>query len=213
MTKKEKQRAILVGITGGFFCGKTTAAYHLKDSGYPVLISDDIAKELMENNPELKQQIVEIFGGEAYDSNGKLNKAWLAELVFGSEPEQQNALKRLESIVHPKVIDFLMEEIEKLDAVGNKLIFVESALIYEAGLEDVFDYIITIYADEENIIQRAIDSGKFNQEQAKKRLQSQFPISKKAELSDFAIANNEGKEKLIEKIDWIVNIIRQAHNI
>ncbi len=211
--KKVKKRAVLVGLTGGFFCGKTTVAKHLQSLGYPVLISDEIAKELMENDNTLKNKILENFGEKAYDVNGRLNKEWLAESVFGDEPDKQSSLKKLESIVHPRVIDYLVEEIERLDSSGEKLIFVESALIYEAGLEDVFDYIITIYADEEKIIERAITSGKFNKELAIKRLQSQFPISKKVEYSDFAIANNEEKEKLIEKIEWVINLIRQAHNI
>ncbi len=212
MAEKGKQKAILVGITGGFLCGKTTAINHIKNLGFPILISDMVAEELMENDSQVRNLLIYAFGNDIFNEDSKLRKQWLAEIVFGDSEDNRQKLMKLEQIVHPRVIDYLMQKIEELDNQGHRFIFVESALIYEAGLEEVFDYVITIHSEQENIIRRAIESGKYTTEQAIRRLNSQMTISKKIELSDFAVANNNTSAELIEHVDWVVNIIKQAHN-
>jgi dephospho-CoA kinase len=91
---------MIVGLTGGIGSGKTTIAGMFKNLGIPIYIADERAKSLMVNSKELKAQIQELLGEEAYN-NKDLNRAHIAEKVF----KNKNLLNDLNAIVHPAVRD------------------------------------------------------------------------------------------------------------
>ena len=87
-----------VGLTGGIGSGKSTVAELLNIRGVAIYDSDSRAKELMNGNEALREALIAAFGAECYTDAG-LNRAWLAERVFGNKAE----LERLNAIVHPAV--------------------------------------------------------------------------------------------------------------
>ena len=94
-----KSQPLLVGITGGIGSGKSTVCKLFSLLGVPIYTADERAKWLMSHDPQLKNQILATFGPAAYQSNGELNRGYLAETVF-SNPEKVTSLNAL---VHPAV--------------------------------------------------------------------------------------------------------------
>lgn len=196
---------VLIAITGGFASGKTTAAKIIQSKGYPVLFTDDLAKELMNSSNELKDKLIEQFGNQVY-SDGIVNKEFLAGKVFAGTKEADNNLAKLNSIVHPAVIDEMIIRIEKLAADDNQLIFVESALIYEAGLDEGFDYVLVISSDTEKRITRGMQRMGITREQAEQRIAAQIDMKDKIGKADFTINNDEDVSKLEQSITFFLPI-------
>lgn len=202
-----KKKSICIGITGGFASGKTTVAKIIAEQGLPVIYTDDLAKELMANNEKIKKRIKVRFGDDVFNQDGSINNQKLAKIVFANTKESQKKLQSLNVIIHPAVIDEMSKLVEKYEAAGEPLIFVESALIFELGLDEGFDYVIAVYADDDVMIERAKLRG-FNKEQVMQRLSQQLPAKKKLEWGDFTIKNNGSLEELREATISLLNILK-----
>ena len=125
-----------IGLTGIVGSGKTTAALYFKGLGVPVFIADDCAKELMENDNNLKNQVTKLLGDVAY-LNGKLNKEFISEKIFNDT----ELLTHINNIVHPRVHEYFNKWILEQ---SSKYIIYEAALIFENNSQHIFDKIICI---------------------------------------------------------------------
>jgi len=172
---------IKVAITGGIGTGKTTILSMFADKGIPVFNSDEIAREIMNTNPLLKNEIITAFGDKAYDKN-KLNKKYLSNVVFNNE----TLLKKINSIVHPYVADEFNSWIKKQD---SKYIIYESAIIFENQGEGFFDKIICVTAPEDDIIFRVMKRNNFSKDKIKSIINRQLPNEAKIQKSDYVIEN------------------------
>jgi dephospho-CoA kinase len=187
-----------VAITGGIGSGKSTFSEFLREKDYPVIFADDLSKELLKNSKKVKKEIIELFGSSAYNGN-KINTNFLSTEVF-SDPHK---LQKINSILHPKVIKQINREVEELKR-NNKLIFVEAALVYEANIEQLFDYVVLITADEEIRKQRTVYSKKFSSEEFDKRIQNQIKDEEKRKRADFIFLNNKTKNDFKIKADLLL---------
>jgi len=189
---------IKVAITGGIGTGKTTISNMFADKGVPVFNSDEIAKEIMNTNSLLKNEIVTAFGDKVYDKN-KLNKEYLSDVIFNNE----SLLKKINSIVHPYVADEFNSWIEEQD---SKYIIYESAIIFENQAEDFFDKIICVTASEEDVISRVMKRNNFSVDKIKSIINKQLPNGAKIQKSDYVIENTN-ISKLSDKVLEIHNDI------
>ena len=189
---------IKVAITGGIGTGKTTISSMFSDNGVPVFNSDDIAKEIMNKNSLLRNEIITAFGDKAYDEN-KLNREYISDLVFNNE----TLLKKINSIVHPYVTEEFNSWIEKQE---SKYIIYESAIIFENQAEDFFDKIICVTSSEENVISRIIKRNNFSADKIKSIINKQLPNDVKIQKSDYVIENTN-TSKLPDKVLEIHNDI------
>lgn len=197
---------LLIGITGGIGSGKTSAAKIIQDMGYKVIFTDDRAKELMQTNAQLKSKLIAAFGKETFLEDGALNRGFLSGEVFCSSDNKQK-LSLLNSIVHPFVIQDLLEKTDDYEKAGEKIIFVESALIFEAHLEDGFDNIIVVDAEENKCIERTAKRLKISLDEAKKRLSEQIPPDAKRANADFVIENNGSHSDLQKSVEFLMPIL------
>ena len=133
---------MLIGLTGGIGSGKSTIAQELAKHGFTVYDCDREAKRIIAENEDVQKAIVELLGKEAF-VNGRYNTAYVAKRVF-AEPE---LLERLNAIVHPAV---------GKDILLKKPDFVESAILYEAGLDKLCDKVVVVDAPEAIRIARTI---------------------------------------------------------
>ncbi|MGC9077782.1 MAG: dephospho-CoA kinase [Candidatus Kapaibacteriota bacterium] len=203
------EKVLLIGITGNFGSGKSTVAKIIENEGYPVINSDRLAKDLMEKNQKLRKQIEKTFGKESYQLDGSLNSKWLANIVFASTPEAEQNLMKLNSIVHPFVLDEAKKQINQLIENGNYLIFFESALIYEANIENLFDYIILVHARKEKVIERLTSQGKYTSEEIEHRLSKQIDSEVKRKFADFTIINDGTIEELEKNVKFVLEMIKE----
>ena len=154
---------MIVGITGGIGSGKSTIARALAARGFDVYDCDREAKRIIAENKEVQQQIIALLGPEAFTTplapsleeraGGEVsyNTAYVAQRVF-AEPE---LLARLNAIVHPAVKKDILQHPLLRRGRGERF-FIESAILYEAGLDEICDRIIQVEAPEEVRLARTI---------------------------------------------------------
>ena len=133
---------MIIGITGGIGSGKSTIAKALAQRGYKVYDCDQEAKRIITENQSVRAAIIDLLGQEAF-IGGQYNTAYVAKRVF-AQPE---LLERLNSIVHPQVA---------ADIIRQQPQFVESAILYESGLDRLCEKIIIVDAPEEIRIARTL---------------------------------------------------------
>jgi dephospho-CoA kinase len=172
-----------IGLTGGIGTGKSTVAKIFKILGIPVFDADTAAKDLMNNNEELKQKIREEFGDESYE-NGGLNRSYLAEIVFNDKYK----LEKLNALVHPIAIQAGIDWATKQNA---KYIIKEAALMFEAGSAFDVDYIIGVFAPVDLRIARVMYRDGITKEQVEARMKNQIDENIKIKLCDFIVGNDE----------------------
>jgi len=160
-----------------------------------VVYTDDLARKVMVESIEVKEKIIKEFGEIAYMPDGSVNSRQISEIVFSPDAEGRKKLRTLEQIVHPAVIDEMIKSVDELEVAGEDLIFVESALIFEVGLEEGFDFVITVDSDIDNIIDRGAKRG-YTPAQVEQRLKDQISLQEKRSRADFVIENNGSLEEL-----------------
>ena len=170
-----------VAITGGIGSGKSKVTELLALRGVAVYDSDSRAKQLMQSSAEVRSKIVARFGEEAYEGNN-LNRAFLAERVFNDA----EALAALNAIVHPAVMADFESWAEEQE--GNYVVM-ESAILFEAGLEGYFDATVSVMAPEELRLERAMQRDGATEEQIRERMRNQFSDEERCDRSTFAIVN------------------------
>jgi dephospho-CoA kinase len=171
-----------VGLTGGIGSGKTTVAQIFEVLGIPVYYADQAAKELMNRDPNLKKKLLTSFGPEVY-KEGMLDRAYLSELVFADEEK----LALLNSIVHPAT----MQDAERWMQNQNAVYAIkEAALIFEAGLESYFDYVIGVTAPELLRLDRVMKRDQTGSENVLQRMAQQLDEKEKINRCDFVIMND-----------------------
>ena len=182
-----KSRPLWVGITGGIGSGKSTVCRFFQLLGIPVYSADDQAKWLMANDPNLKSQITEAFGQESYLSDGSVNRAYLAEMVF-SDPEK---VKKINSLVHPAVGKDFKAWAEKQN---SPYLIKEAALLFETGAAKELDFVINVSSPIKIRIARVLMRDPHRDEaQINHIIDQQMPDEEKNERSDFVIKNTETK--------------------
>lgn len=183
-----------VGITGGIGSGKSTVCAMLEEMGVAVYNSDARAKELMTTSATLREAIVARFGAECYTSE-ELNRGYLAERVFGDAAE----LAALNSLVHPAVMADFEAWAERQE--GSYVVF-ESAILFEAGLEQRVDMAVAVLSPEELRIERAMRRDGTTREQVVARIRRQLSDDERADRAKYAIVNID-LEELREDVEQL----------
>lgn len=195
-----KTKKLKVVVTGGIGSGKSLVSDYLEKKGFTVIKADDLAKELMNSSEEIKKNIIDKFGEKSY-CGSNVDTKYLSNIVF-DDPEK---LLQLNSIVHPVTIakiNTLMENVlEKA-----KVVFVESAIVYEAEFEDMFDYVVLVYSSQEERIKRVVDRDGASEKDVIKRIANQIPDEEKKGVADIVIANIDSKEELMKKINFLITL-------
>lgn len=194
-------KKLKIAVTGGIGTGKSLFCEILEEKNFKVVKADNIAKELLATDKKIKQDIVKAFGEQSFTDEGPDVK-YLAEKVF-VDPEK---VKKINAIIHPATIlkiNELMDEILKTDDFA----FVESALIYEANMEDLFDYVIAVTASEETRFNRVMERDSVSKEEIERRMENQMSEQFKKDSADFSIDNNGTVEELKGKTDFLLNLI------
>jgi dephospho-CoA kinase len=205
---------IKLGITGGIGCGKSEVCRMLKKRGIPIIRADQVAKLMVDTKETIKSQIKETFGKDVYLPNGELNRKKMAQIVFNDE----SAKLKINKIVHPHVIKYQQQTLERLKKTGKfDVAGVEAALIYEAKSDTQFDFIIVVYAETETIIKRIAGRDGFDKNEILKRITSQMDLSEKVKRADYVIHNNgtiqELEEEVVKLLVWLQDKVSQRQDV
>ena len=198
---KKNKNKILIGLTGGIGCGKTLVAHKLEDKGFKVFYADPIAKQLYNKDKVLVNKIVKAFGKDVLNYKGKLNLPKLRKKIFANKKNY----KKINSIVHPVVIDYIHNQAKKLK---QRIIIIESALVFESSLHKILDYVIMIYSNKKNRIERIMLRDGAKKKEVEQIMKYQIDEKVKMEKSDFVIVNNKTLEDLYDNIEFITKILK-----
>jgi dephospho-CoA kinase len=188
-----------VGVTGGIGSGKSLVCSLFARLGVPVLSADQIAKELMVQDGELKMAIAKLLGASAYGPDGSLNREYIASKIFSTKSLQ----KKINSLVHPRVEERLDREIAQLERQGRRMAIVEAALIYEAGYDKSLDIVVVVDAEEGERVRRVAYRDSVPEEEVQKRVQSQWSASRKVQKADYVIRNDGSFEELEANVRFL----------
>ncbi len=193
-----------VGLTGGVACGKSTAGDILSGLGIPVLDTDRIARELVEPGSPVLEDVIAAFGEAVRRDDGTLDRAAVAERVFGNEDDR----RKLNSILHPVIMDRVAGWMNRVD---GWMCVVIVPLLYEVGAESLFDEVWCVTAEPETVARR-LESRGWTPEHGRRRIAAQMPLKEKAERADRVIRNDETPEELEKQIRILVDRIRKKEN-
>lgn len=187
-----------VGLTGGIGSGKTTVSRVFADKHFKIFNSDDIAKNIIKTDIELKKSIIKFFGSKSFNG-ADFNSIYISEIVFNDRKK----LDLLNSIVHPKVF----EKFEKFVKKNLKSkILVESAILFESNFYKLMDYNILLKSPKNARINRIIERDNFNRKTIEKIMKIQWSDKKKKKLATFVIDNINISKTKIETLSLINKI-------
>jgi len=174
-----------VGLTGGIGSGKTTIGKIFENLGVPVYNSDNRARVLINEHPQIIEAYKLFFGSDIYN-NGNLNKARVASILFTN----RDLLKKIEKIVHPIVY----ADFEKWVGTQNsRVVIKEAAVLFESGGQKSVDDVITVTAPIDVRIQRVIKRNGFTRQEIISRINNQWSDKKKIALSKYVIYADESQ--------------------
>lgn len=188
-----------IALVGNIASGKSTVEKFFTNSGFNVLDTDFVAHNLLKTHNDL---IVKLFENYDIADDGIISREKLGKIVF-SNPDLK---LKLENILHP----LIREEILKFFEVhqSEKFVFVAIPLLFEAGMEDLFDRILFVYTDDKIRLERLIARNNYSREYAEIRLNSLLPQDEKAKKSDWVVYNNSSIEELENKLTTLIAQIR-----
>ncbi|MBX3101948.1 MAG: dephospho-CoA kinase [Bacteroidetes bacterium] len=188
-----------IGITGGIGSGKSTVSRALAALGYPVFISDEESKQLLDKDSQLRAALKAAFGQDLYTPGNKLDKARLAAIIFGNA----EALQQVNALVHPAVFRAFHAWQAQQAAAGHQLAFKEAAILYEAGAAAELDAVIVVSCPEEERIRRVTARDGISREAVLARMAHQWPEAQKVALADYVLIN-DGQQPVLPQLQHIL---------
>ena len=172
-----------VGITGGIGSGKSTVAKIFEVLGIPVYYADEAARRIMNDDEQVRQQIIAYFGPSAYKNN-QLDRQYIGSQVFNNKEK----LELMNSLVHPATI---RDSENWMHRQTTPYAIKEAAIIFESGTQDQYDYIIGVTAPVPLRVLRAMKRDGSTRDQVLARMEKQIQDVIKMRLCDFVIHNDE----------------------
>jgi dephospho-CoA kinase len=187
----------VIGLTGNIGSGKSTVLRMLEQLGARAIDADDLVHEVMRKGTAVWQAIVGAFGKEILTDQGEIDRKTLGALVF----DDHEALKRLEDIVHPAVDQRFREIVQHSE---EPVIAVEAIKITESEVYAQLDALWLVTCPAEERLQRLLKTRDVNEEDVERRLRSQMPPEKQAELADVVIDNGGTLQQTWEQVrrEW-----------
>lgn len=180
----------VIGLTGGIGSGKSTVLELFKNLGVATYVADVEAKKLMNTNLELRKQIIDLFGEDAY-KNSELNRKYISSIVFNDKVK----LQALNTLVHPKVQEDFKNFIKNSNA---EIVLYEAAILFESGSHKFCDFIITVIANFEDRVARVVARDGVTENQVLDRIKHQTSDDFRIKNSQFVIKNSELKGTKIQ---------------
>ena len=199
---------MIIGLTGGIGSGKSTIAKQLRAMGYAVYDTDSEAKRLIVEDAHVREQMEELFGKEVY-KDGVYQTAMVAQRVFADK----SLLTQLNAIVHPAVKADILRWATVQDSPSLRkglevgLCFVECAILYQAGFDELCDKVIVVTAPEEIRLARAVARDHSTIEKVRARMRAQE--TEKDLLRANLVVNNDGQTPIPTLCEEIIRYLNR----
>ena len=196
-------RGIIVGITGGIACGKTTVSDLLAEKGAIQINADEIGHQLLKADSPVIGELTAAFGQDILDASGDVSRKKLGAIVF----QDKAARERLNSILHPLIIERSRGEARRLVTEDpGCVVLLDAPLLIEAGAYDTVDLIVVVTASAETqlrrTLKRSVEQGRpLTESEVQARIDAQMPVTEKVKYADVVIENDGTLEELHRQVD------------
>ncbi|MCK9268117.1 MAG: dephospho-CoA kinase [Alkaliphilus sp.] len=188
----------VIGLTGGIASGKTTISNILKELGAIIIDADKIARKVVERGSPALKEIEEHFGSEILFENMRLNRKKLGNIVFNDT----ESLKKLNEIVHPYIVEKIIDEINRYrETYNNRVIILDAALLIELNLMNLVEEVWLIVVPEKMQLERLVERENISTDQAQKRIDVQIALEDKKKYADLIIDNSKDLAYLQAQIE------------
>lgn len=199
---------LVIGLTGGIACGKTTVSRRLeKRHKLPIIDADKVAREVVEPGQDAYNKIVDYFKTKIPDllnEDGTLNRAALGKWVF-CHPED---LKALNGITHPAIRYEIFKKVGKCYLKGYKMCILDVPLLFEAHLDTFCGVTVSVICGEETQLRRLLERNpEMSLDEARNRIKSQMPMNERIRRSDYVINNDGDLESLYGQIQGVISTV------
>jgi len=184
---------LLVGLTGGIACGKSTALGILRKLGWKIISTDEIVADLLQNDYSLKKAIQTKWGSVVFE-NDEIDKKKIAEIIFND----QGAKTWLENLLHPLVRENWKRQVANSE---EKNVVVEIPLLFEKKLEHLFQITICMQCQKKTQLRRLFDRG-LTKAQSNARIDSQMSLTEKIRLADIVLLGDHSLLFLKQQIEY-----------
>ncbi len=174
---------LIIGLTGGIACGKSTISLTLRELGAVIVDGDVLSRELTAEHGAALPDIRAAFGDGVFHPDGTLNRRALGAVVFADD----KARERLDSIMQPLLLTMILRAIEDARQSGASACVLDMPLLYEKNLDRLCDRVWCAYIPRDVQLQRLIERDGFTLAEAESRLRSQLPAEEKAARADVVI--------------------------
>ncbi|MDD5598744.1 MAG: dephospho-CoA kinase [Victivallaceae bacterium] len=193
---------MILGLTGSFGCGKSSALTCFRNAGWQTLNTDDICAELYERRDAgLTNELRTRWQDKVFHSDGRVNKAAIAEIVFSDRAE----LQWLCSVLYPLIAENIRETLERHP---GKDFIIEVPLLFESGWDEMCDKTVCVWTDPDTQKARLLKKG-FTADDIDRRNSRQLPNDRKLEKADFGLINNGSLQFLKEQCNNLINHIKE----
>lgn len=194
----------VVGLTGGIGCGKTTVLNEFRQLGVPCFVADEVAGTYY-NDPDFVSEVEGLLSVSVRRPDGSVDKKKIADIVF-RDAEQ---LSRLNSLIHPRVRNDFACWCRQQQEQGAPYVILESAILYEYGLDLLTDAVICVYLDAEERMRRLQIRDNASPKQITDRMRNQLPAEQKMSQADYVVLNYEGNPRK-RQVHWIHQAIMRS---
>ena len=186
----------IIGLTGGIGSGKTSVAAKLRALGARVFDADEAAKNAVLPGTEGFFKVVESFGPQIVDADGKLNRMALAEIVFNDK----ESLKRLEEIIHSYVWQETDKFLNACREAGERAVILDMPLLIECGWHQKVDEVWLVVLPVEKQIMRTMKRSGMTAEAVQARIATQMPLDEKKKYATLVIDNSGAWEETEKQV-------------
>ncbi|MGN0157201.1 MAG: dephospho-CoA kinase [Lachnospiraceae bacterium] len=192
----------VIGITGGVGAGKSEVLKYIQEQyNCRVILADDVGNEVKLPGNACYEALIEVLGRDILTKEGFIDKQKMADKIFCN----QSLLQKVNEIIHPAVIDYILKERDKEKKVGKlDFFFIEAALLIECGFLSYVDEMWYIYADEQVRSKRLTESRQYSKEKILAVMKGQLSEQQFRENCDRVIDNSKDFETTKQQIDKIL---------
>lgn len=195
---------VSVALTGSVASGKSTVARVWQEDGVPVVSADALAREAVRPGSPALDAIRSAFGGEVLTPEGTLDRARMRDRVFRDD----EARRRLESIVHPRVHTLREAWLAAREAEGRELVVSEIPLLFEVGAEADFDAVVCVDAALEARLGRMVEDRDLEVDEARRIAAAQMDPELKRAGSDHVLVNDGTVDALRTEARDLLDVLR-----
>ncbi len=194
-------RIMIVGLTGGLGCGKSTVLEFFNKAGWLTVSADELCHCLYDDSFEVRSAIREHWGGEVFDAQGVVDRKRIAAIVFGHNNEAENELDWLMSLMHPAIYRAATAIINNR---GESPVMFEAPLLFEADWDGMCDKTVAIYTESTIRNERLRRLRGFTSLEISRRLRGQITDYEKLHKADYGLINNESIEILQQQCNLLI---------